>query len=131
MKYLLLSYTPADTWDPAEADSGTPSEEALAAFAIYEEFQRELMASGELLATEGLGHPSLSRTLRRQAGAVTMSDGPFAEVKEVLASYAVVDCASHERALEIARQLVDAIGDTVEVRPIMPDDFGVDPGSST
>ena len=57
MKYLLLSYTPADTWDPAEADSGTPSEEALAAFAIYEEFQRELMASGELLATEGLGHP--------------------------------------------------------------------------
>jgi hypothetical protein len=49
----------------------------------------------------------------------------------VLASYAVVDCASHERALEIARQLVDAIGDTVEVRPIMPDDFGVDPGSST
>jgi hypothetical protein len=131
MKYLLLSYTPADTWDPAEADSGTPSEEALAAFAIYEEFQRELMASGELLATEGLGHPSLSRTLRRQAGAVTMSDGPFAEVKEVLASYAVVDCASHERALEIARQLVEAIGDTVEVRPIMPDDFGVDPGSNT
>lgn len=131
MKYLLLSYTPADTWDAAEADSGTPSEEALAAFAIYEEFQRELTASGELLATEGLGHPSLSRTLRRQAGAVTMSDGPFAEVKEVLASYAVVDCASHERALEIARQLVEAIGDTVEVRPIMPDDFGVDPGSST
>jgi hypothetical protein len=131
MKYLLLSYTPADTWDPAEADSGTPSEEALAAFAIYEEFQRELTASGELLATQGLGHPSLSRTLRRRAGAVTMSDGPFAEVKEVLASYAVVDCASHERALEIARRLVEAIGDTVEVRPIMPDDFGVDPGSST
>jgi hypothetical protein len=126
MKYLLLSYTPADAWDPAEADSGTPSEEALAAFGIYAEFQRELTASGELVATEGLGHPSLSQTLRKQAGAVTVTDGPFAELKEVLASYAVLDCASHDRALEIARRIVDAIGDAVEVRPIMGEDFGDD-----
>jgi hypothetical protein len=66
MKYLLLSYTPADAWDPADADTGTPSEEALAAFAIYAEFQRELTASGELVATEGLGHPSLSQTLPKR-----------------------------------------------------------------
>jgi hypothetical protein len=126
MKYLLLSYTPADTWDPADADTGTPSEEALAAFAVYAEFQRELTASGELVATEGLGHPSLSQTIRKQADAVTVTDGPFAEFKEVLASYAVLDCASHDRALEIARRLVVAIGDTVEVRPIMGEDFGAD-----
>ena len=111
MKYLLLSYTPADAWDLADADTGTPSEEALAAFAVYAEFQRELTASGELVATEGLGHPSLSQTLRKQADAVTVTDGPFAEFKEVLASYAVLDCASHDRALEIARRLVEAIGD--------------------
>ncbi|HEX2360463.1 MAG TPA: YciI family protein [Jiangellaceae bacterium] len=126
MKYLLLSYTPADAWDPADADTGTPSEEALAAFAIYAEFQRELTASGELVATEGLGHPSLSQTLRKQADAVTITDGPFAEFKEVLASYAVLDCTSHDRALEIARRLVEAIGDAVEVRPIMGEDFGAD-----
>ena len=126
MKYLLLSYTPADAWDPADADTGMPSEEALAAFAVYAEFQRELTASGELVATEGLGHPSLSQTLRKQADAVTVTDGPFAEFKEVLASYAVLDCASHDRALEIARRLVEAIGDAVEVRPIMGEDFGAD-----
>jgi hypothetical protein len=38
----------------------------------------------------------------------------------------VLDCASHDRALEIARRLVEAIGDAVEVRPIMGEDFGAD-----
>lgn len=121
MKYLLLSYTPAAAWDEADAD--TPSPEALEAFAIYEKFQAELTASGEFIGAEGLGHPALSRTLRKQADAVLVTDGPFAELKEVLASYAVIDCSSYDRAIEIARRLVAAIGDTVEIRPIMGDDF--------
>ena len=98
MKYLLLSYTPITEWDSSEPD--TPSEDALEAFAIYEKFQAELMASGELVAAEGLGHPSMSRTLRKQADAVVVSDGPFAELKEVLASYAVIDCSGYDRAVE-------------------------------
>ena len=122
MKYLLLSYTPIAEWDSADA-ADVPSAEALEAFAIYERFQTELSASGELVATEGLGHPSLSRTLRKQADAVVVTDGPFAELKEVLASYAVIDCSSYDRAVEIARQVVAAIGDTVEIRPIMGEDF--------
>ena len=121
MKYLLLSYTPIAEWDSSDAD--VPSPEALEAFAIYEKFQAELSASGELVATEGLGHPSLSRTLRKQADAVVVTDGPFAELKEVLASYAVIDCSGYDRAVEIARQVVAAIGDTVEIRPIMGGDF--------
>ena len=60
MKYLLLSYTPIAEWDTSDPE--TPSQEALEAFATYEKFQAELMASGELVATEGLGHPSVSRT---------------------------------------------------------------------
>ena len=121
MKYLLLSYTPIAEWDTS--NPFTPSEEALEAFAIYEKFQAELMASGELVAAEGLGHPSMSQTLRKQADAVVVSDGPFAELKEVLASYAVIDCNGYDRAVEIARQVVAAIGDTVEIRPIMGEDF--------
>ena len=117
----MLSYTPIAEWDSSDPD--TPSEEALEAFAIYEKFQAELMASGELVAAEGLGHPSMSQTLRKQADAVVVSDGPFAELKEVLASYAVVDCNSYDRAVEFARQVVAAIGDTVEIRPIMGEDF--------
>jgi hypothetical protein len=53
-----------------------------------------------------------------------VSDGPFAELKEVLASYAVIDCSGYDRAVAIARQVVAAIGDTVEIRPIMGEDFG-------
>jgi hypothetical protein len=121
MKYLLLSYTPIAEWDSSDADS--PSPEALEAFAIYEKFQAELSASGELVATEGLGHPSISRTLRKQADAVVVSDGPFAELKEVLASYAVIECSGYDRAVEIARRVVEAIGDAVEIRPIMDEDF--------
>jgi hypothetical protein len=121
MKYLLLSYTPVTEWDSAEAD--TPSPEALEAFAIYQKFQDELTASGELVSAEGLGHPSMSRTLRKQARAVVVSDGPFAELKEVLASYAVIECSGYDRAVEIARQVLAAIGDTVEIRPIMGEDF--------
>ena len=123
MKYLLLSYTPIAEWDSTDAD--VPSPEALEAFAIYEKFQAELAASGELVATEGLGHPSVSRTLRKQADAVVVTDGPFAELKEVLASYAVIDCSGYDRAVEIARRVVEAIGDTVEIRPIMGADFTV------
>ena len=121
MKYLLLSYTPIAEWDSSDPD--IPSEDALEAFAIYEKFQAELVASGEFVTAEGLGHPSMSRTLRKQADAVVVSDGPFAELKEVLASYAVIDCSGYDRAVEIARQVVAAIGDTVEIRPIMGEDF--------
>jgi hypothetical protein len=121
MKYLLLSYTPIAEWDSSDAEM--PSPEALEAFAIYEKFQAELSASGELVATEGLGHPSVSRTLRKQADAVVVTDGPFVELKEVLASYAVIDCSGYDRAVEIARRVVEAIGDTVEIRPIMGADF--------
>jgi hypothetical protein len=128
MKYLLLSYTPIAEWD--FSDSDTPSPEAPVAFALYEEFQAELMASGELVATQGLGHPSMSRTLRKQAGAVVVTDGPFAELKEVLASYAVIDCSGYDRALEIGRQVVAAIGDTVEIRPITDVDFGESPAQA-
>jgi hypothetical protein len=132
MKYLLLSYTPIAEWDSSEPD--VPSPEALEAFGIYEKFQAELSASGELVATEGLGHPSLSRTLHKQADAVVVSDGPFAELKEVLASYAVIDCSGYDRALEIASRVVAAIGDTVEIRPIMGEDFsesGAQTGAGT
>lgn len=121
MKYLLLSYTPADAWDAATA--GTPSEEALAAFAVYQRFEQELVETGEFVTSEGLGHPAVSTTVRRTTDGVVATDGPFAELKEVLASFAVIDVASHERAVEIVSRIVDALGEPVEIRPIMGEDF--------
>lgn len=121
MKYLLLSYTPASAWDVETADA--PSEEALAAFEKYQRFQSELEASGELVVSEGLGHPAVSLTVSGSGGSVVVTDGPFAELKEVLASFAIVDVASQERAIEIVSQIVDVLGEPIEIRPIMGEEF--------
>lgn len=122
MKYLLLGYTPAAAWDAATAD--TPSEEALAAFATYQQLEKELFASGELVSTEGLGHPAVSTTVRKTDDGVVATDGPLAELKEVLASFAVIDVAGHERAVEITARIVEALGEPIEIRPIMGEEFG-------
>ena len=121
MKYLLLAYTPAATWDAATAD--TPTAEALEAYATYQTFQDELIASGEFVSTEGLGHPAVSVTVTRTATGVVATDGPFAELKEVLASFAVIDVASQERAVDIVSRIVDLLGEPIEIRPIMGADF--------
>ncbi|MEK8143337.1 YciI family protein [Streptomyces sp. M10(2022)] len=121
MKYLLLGYTSAAAWDAATADA--PTEEALTAFATYQRFEKELLETGELVGTEGLGHPAVSTTVNRTTDGVTATDGPFAELKEVLASFAVIDVADRERAVEIASRIVELMGEPIEVRPIMGEDF--------
>jgi len=121
MKYLLLGYTPATAWDAATAD--TPSDEALSAFAAYQRLEEELIASGEFVSSEGLGHPAVSTTVRKTSDGVVATDGPFAELKEVLASFAVIDVASHDRAVEIVAGIVDVLGEPIEIRPVMGEDF--------
>lgn len=121
MKFLLLSYTPADSWDAETAD--VPSQEALDAFAAYQRFEAELREAGEFVLSEGLGHPAVSMTVQKTEAGVVATDGPFAELKEVLASFAIIDVSSIERAREIVAGMVDVLGEPMEIRPIMGDDF--------
>lgn len=114
MKYLLLAYAKLTDWD--NLDPTDP--EFIATCEFYGRLGQELTATGELVTTEGLSHPSLTRVVRKQDGVPVAIDGPFAEAKEVLASFAIIDVASHDRAMEIAARIVDAIGDSIEVRPI-------------
>ncbi|MGW0065451.1 YciI family protein [Streptosporangium sandarakinum] len=51
------------------------------------------------------------------------TDGPFAELKEVLASFAVIDVSGRERAVEIASRIVEVLGEPIEIRPIMGEEF--------
>jgi hypothetical protein len=108
MKYLLLAYTKQADWDAVDVTS--PEFQAMCAF--YENLSKELTSSGELIATEGLAHPALTKVVRRQDGSPVASDGPYAEFKEVLASFAIVDCDSLDRAIAIAARVVDAVADT-------------------
>lgn len=114
MKYLLMAYTSLTGWD--EMDTSSP--EFLETCAFYEALGKELTASGELLLTEGLEHPAMSRAVRRVEGGAAVLDGPYAESKEVAASFAIVDVAGIDRALEIAARITEATGDGIEVRPI-------------
>ncbi|MFF5991536.1 YciI family protein [Prauserella flavalba] len=121
MKYILLAYTNADDWQAAAAQMATTGElppEVLKACEFYEGLHKELTETGEFVTTEGLSEPVHARTVRKGDGGPVVTDGPFAESKEVLVSFAILDCASYDRALQIAARVVDATGDAVEVRPI-------------
>jgi len=121
MKFLILGYTPTNSWDGATAD--VPSADALAAFAEYQKFEAELRATGEFVSAEGLGHPVMSVTVRKDGESVVVTDGPYAELKEVLASFAVLDVSSLDRAKDIVARMVAVLGEPMEIRPIMGDDF--------
>jgi hypothetical protein len=121
MKYMLLAYTNAKAWEDLLANwapNAPMPPEMAAACDFYEQLGKELAESGEFVAAEGLADPSHTKSVRKSDGGVLATDGPYAEVKEVLVSYSIVDCASQERAMEIAARVCDAVGDTIEVRPL-------------
>jgi hypothetical protein len=80
---------------------------------------RELTESGELLVSEGLADPSLARWVSTADGSPVVADGPFAETKEHLAGFYLLDVESAARAEEIAARVPDAVWGLVEVRPVL------------
>ena len=83
------------------------------------ELADELTDSGELVASEGLADPALAKRVAVRDGRTLTTDGPFAEVKEHLAGFYLVDCDGDERAIEIAARIPDAVWGLVEVRPVL------------
>ena len=80
----------------------------------------EAMAeSGELVVAEGLADQSSGVRVRVRDGEAMTTDGPFAEVKEQLAGFYLVECDSMERAIEYAARVPDAQFTDVEVRPVL------------
>jgi len=79
----------------------------------------ELADAGELMASEGLADPALAKRVTVAGDRTMISDGPFAEAKEHLAGFLLVDCEGEERALEIAARVPDAVWGLVEVRPVL------------
>ena len=124
MKYVILIYSNPESRTMWE---GFSAQEQQAGLAYYAALTEELAASGELVATERLA--DAADTIRLPArddsvGAVgrddvISSDGPFAEVKEVLAGFYLVEVGSPERALQIARRMPEAELGLVELRPVL------------
>jgi hypothetical protein len=116
VKYLVLIYS-----NPASREiwEGFTDEERADGFRYYNALADELAASGELIVTEALADPSLTRRVSVRNGRTLTSDGPFAEAKELLAGFFLLDCESAERAVEIAARMPEAELGLVEVRPVL------------
>jgi len=78
-----------------------------------------LLDSGHLVASQGLADPAEARRVTVRDGAVVATDGPFAEVKEHLAGFYLVDCTDLDEAISIAARVPDAAFTHVEVRPVL------------
>jgi hypothetical protein len=114
MKYIMLSYGTQADWDAgAEYEQQHPAEE----YGPADAFAQPLIESGEFVYAAGLADPTHTQTVELRDGAPVVTDGPYAEAKEVLVSFGIVDVASHDRAVEIAAQMSQVFG-RVEIRPL-------------
>lgn len=112
MKYLMLIYANQQSWE------GVGPEEWAKAIAEQDAFNAKFFATGELLGAFGLADAEQARVVRVREGAIAVTDGPYLETKEHLASYYLLDVESEQRALEIAGEMPDASSRGVEVRPV-------------
>ena len=105
MRYMLIMNTPRDgytqymKWPKKILEANT---------AFMQAFTKKLSDAGELVATEGLAAPEQAKRVRAGKDGKLITDGAFAESKEFLAGFWIVDVESSERAYEIAGEVLDA-----------------------
>ena len=112
MKYLCTIYGDESQWGDV-----TP-EEMSEMLKAYSTFSEDAQRAGALVAGEGLEPTSAATTVRVRDGERVLSDGPFAETKEQLGGFYLLECGDLDEALAWARK-IPMPGGTVEVRPVM------------
>jgi len=114
MRYLLLLANAPDA-----GDDPTPDHDDVA-FADWVAYTRALHEAGVLVAGEALHDSSKATTVRVRSGERVLTDGPFAETKEHLIGYYVIDVADLDAALGWAARVPNVRTGSVEVRPLQP-----------
>jgi hypothetical protein len=114
VRYVVLIYSNAESRKLWEQFSETERGEGLA---YYAGLTAELEESGELLANAALADLPATKRVRVDQGRTLTTDGPFAEAKEHLAGFYLLEVANEERAVEIAAKVPEAALGLVEVRP--------------
>jgi hypothetical protein len=112
MQYVLLIYGDENDWRTIGED------EWKAIDAEYGAFSDDLRAQGKLIDANELQGTEPATTVRVREGEVLMTDGPFAETKELLFSFYVVDVPDLDAATALAARLPNAAYGSVEVRPL-------------
>jgi hypothetical protein len=115
MQYMLLIYGSGDSWQELT------SEQQQAIGAEYFAFTEELRSSGKMVAGDALQPISTATSVRIRDGETLTTDGPFAETKEVLGGYYLIDVETLDEALEWGAKIPGAKYGTIEVRPVVTD----------
>ena len=114
MKYMILIYGNEAAGGP---EPGTPEFDAY--FGEYQALTDEVTSAGKLLASEALQPVSTATCVRVRQGKRETMDGPFAETKEQLGGFYLLDCNDLDEAIAYAARIPDARTGTVEVRPVL------------
>ncbi len=116
MKYMLLTYADRDfDVEKYAQEKGDWFKEMVT---FMHDLNAELLASGELLSAEGLAGADQTWTVRPQGEDVVTTDGPYAEAKELLAGYWIVDVTGLDRAAEIAGRVARFVSAPIEIRAV-------------
>jgi hypothetical protein len=114
VRYMLLIY------GDEQAFAGMSAEEVDSVFGEYEKYSNWLVEKGWMRAGDPLADTDKATTVRQTDGTVLATDGPFAETKEQLGGYYIIECENLDEAIEAAGKIPTlAAGGSVEVRPII------------
>jgi hypothetical protein len=113
MKYVLLLLGDESGWEDMSEEEGQ------AEMAAYEEYDREVTEAGVYVAGEGLQPTSTATTMRIVGGERVLTDGPFAETKEQLGGFYVLDCKDLDEALGWAERCPASKHGSIEIRPVI------------
>ena len=114
MQYLLLIYLDESRWERLD-DLGQQK--------IYQQYRNligELQKAGKFLGGHELQPISTATTIRVRDGKKSITDGPFAETKEQLGGYFLVEANDLDEAMDIAARIPSATTGSIEVRPVVP-----------
>src|ERR1700753_3617166 len=117
MKYLMLIYGNEEKW------ASFPAETWPEAIAKQDAFNKKYEGTGELIGAYGLASEAQAKLVRRDqaTGLPAVTDGPYQETKEYIASFYLLDVPSEERALEIAADMPSADQKPIELWPVPHD----------
>lgn len=113
MNYMCLIYTAEN----AGPQPGSPEFPQL--LQAYQKFGELVQKDGVMVAGEALQGVSTATTVTCESGSVETTDGPFAETKEQLGGFYILDCKDLDQALHYAAQIPSAAHGRIEVRPVM------------
>ncbi len=116
MPQYMLSVHTATTGEPRQPMT---DEEQRAGYARVAGIEADMEAAGAFVYSARLSEPSEAKVVRRGPGRPKTTDGPFAETKEHIGGFYLIEAATTAAAMEWASRVSDAIGEAIEIRPLV------------